>query len=357
MRILHLIPHLSGGGAEHQLRYMAPEMAKIGHEVHIAYIHEGPESVPLPGVVLHQLDLSGNHDPSLFIKLWQLVRTIEPQIIQSWILMMDVMAGFQSFNTNAAWVLREPTSGAAYREFNIKQKLRALLAPRASAIVCNSPGGKSYWLGQGIPDTRLSVIPNAVPAQFINGVKPVKEVTENRKVLIYAGRLMLSKNVDLLINAVTGARWAQDALLYIAGEGPAKPYLMGIVERRKAWETVRFVGFRSSHDLWGRIKGADAFISLSDHEGMPNCVCEAIACGIPVILSDIPAHKAFLDDDSALLIPIDSAPEVAKRIWFGLNDSGQAVQRADRAMRTILSLTTGTIAARYNELYERLIGV
>lgn len=356
MRILHLIPHISGGGAERQLSYLAPEMAKAGHEVHIAYLQEGPESVSLQNVVLHRLVLSGNHDPMLFWKLLRLIRTIKPDIIQTWIPMMDIAAGLLSFTTNIAWVLREPTSEADYQGFTLKQAVRARLAQRASAIVCNSSGGKSYWLGQGFPDNRLSVIPNAVPLHYINGIEPMENERNSRKVLIYAGRLMTSKNVDIVINAIAEARWSRDALLYIAGEGPAKPYLMRLVDRLKAWETVKFVGFLPSCDLWARIKAADAFISLSGYEGMPNCVCEAIACGIPLILSDIPAHRAFLDDDSAVLIPVTSAPEVAERIWLGLNNTQEAVQRSTRALARIRDLTTEKIAAHYIELYQRLIG-
>ena len=41
MKILNIIPGLGGGGAERQLSYLAPHMAQVGHEVHIAYIHEG----------------------------------------------------------------------------------------------------------------------------------------------------------------------------------------------------------------------------------------------------------------------------------------------------------------------------
>jgi len=356
MRILHLIPHISGGGAERQLSYLAPEMAKAGHEVHIAYLQEGPESVSLPGVVLHRLVLSGNHDPMLFWKLLRLIRTIEPGIIQSWILMMDIAAGLLSLTTNAAWVLRETSSEAAYLGFKFKQRLRARLAHRASTIICNSAGGRSYWLGQGIPHKRLPIIPNAVPFDFINDVKPLQNKSETRKILIYAGRLWPSKNVDVVINAISSAEWAHNVVFYIAGEGPSKPSLTCLVDRLKLRDAVKFVGFLSSRDLWAHIKAADAFISLSNYEGMPNSVCEAIACGIPLILSDIPAHRAFLDDDSALLIPVDSAVEVAQKIWHGMNNAPEATHRSERALRAIADLTTETISAQYIEVYERLIG-
>ena len=72
MRILHLIPNLSGGGAEQQLSYLAPELACMGHDVYIAYSKEGPYKSELHGVVLHPLRALSNYDPYL---LGQLVLT------------------------------------------------------------------------------------------------------------------------------------------------------------------------------------------------------------------------------------------------------------------------------------------
>jgi hypothetical protein len=55
MRILHLIPNLSGGGAEQQLSYLAPELACMDHDVYIAYSKEGPYKFELHGVVQHRV--------------------------------------------------------------------------------------------------------------------------------------------------------------------------------------------------------------------------------------------------------------------------------------------------------------
>jgi glycosyltransferase involved in cell wall biosynthesis len=356
MRMLHLIPHLSGGGAERQLSYLAPEMAKVGHEVHIAYLREGPESVLLPGVTLHRLDVSRNHDPRLFLELSRVIGGVKPHIVQSWIPMMDIAVGLVSLATSVTWVLREPTSDAAYQNFGFKQELRAWLVRRASAIVANSPGGRSYWLGKGIPDQRLFIIPNAVPLDLITGVEPTRHKCENRKVLIYAGRLIPSKNIEVIVKAMVEVRQRQEVLLYIVGDGPSEPHLRSLVERLQLRDHIRFTGFLQSRDLWAHMKGADAFISLSTFEGMPNCVCEAAACGIPLILSDIPAHRDFLDLDAALLIPVDSPTRVAEAVWRTLNNSQDGAQRAARRLEAIRSWTSELIAAEYIRLYERLVG-
>ena len=356
IRILHLIPHLSGGGAERQLSLLAPEMAKLGHEVHIAYLKAGPEAVSLPEVITHRISVLGNHDPMLLFKLYRLIRTIKPDIIQSWILMMDIMAGFFSFMINTVWILCEATSAEAYKNFNLKKILRAWLIRRASAIVANSQGGRAYWLEQGISGTKLYVISNAVPFDFINAVKPYQSRCDNQKILIYAGRLIQSKNVDILIRAVAEVRQRQNALLLIAGDGPEKHELMSLVEDLELSDAVRFLGYLQPHDLWAYMKASDAFVSLSGYEGMPNTVTEAIACGIPVVLSDIPAHRAFLDDDSAIFVPIEPIHEVANGICHTLEHTHEAGQRAAKAFEAIRDRTPVVVASEYIRLYERLVG-
>ncbi|MGO9566186.1 MAG: glycosyltransferase [Desulfomonilaceae bacterium] len=355
MRILHLIPHLSGGGAERQLSYLAPEMALLGHEVQIAYLYDGPEPASHPKVCFHRLTVSGHHNPVLFLKLLRLVRSVKPHIVQSWIPMMDTIAGLISLTTKIVWVLRESSSDTHYRSFNLKQELRSRLGRKASAVIANSPAGSSYWLGKGFPTDRLFVIPNAIPFDTISRIKPVEHTSEKRKILIYAGRLITLKNVDVIIKAIAMSRHRERLVLYIAGEGPEELNLQSLVAQLELTDTIKFLGFLPSRDLWPHVKAADAFISLSEHEGMPNSACEAVACGIPVILSDIPAHRSLFDDNSALLIPSDSPAEAAKAITHTFDNPRDAAERATRALHMTKNRTTTMTAAKYIQLYENLL--
>ena len=114
MRILHLLPNLSGGGAERQFSYLAPELARMGHDVHLAYSKEGPDKPELPGVVLHQLKLRSNYDPYLLLQLVRLIRRIKPDIIHTWILQMDILGGIAARLNRIPWIFREPNSALAY---------------------------------------------------------------------------------------------------------------------------------------------------------------------------------------------------------------------------------------------------
>jgi len=331
-------------------------MAKSGHEVHVAYLEEGPEDVSFPGVAFHRVPVLGNYDPTLFPKLRRLIRMVKPNIIQSWIILMDVAAGLLSSRRKDMWILREPISGSFYQNRNLKQQLRVRLARKASAVVANSSAGRDYWLAQGVAEQRLFVIQNAVPLESANGVEPMRNESDSGRKLVYAGRLIPRKNIDVLIKAIDRVRSRQEIVLYIAGEGPSKAHLTELVASLELSHVVRFLGFLEKRDLWAHVKAADAFISMSHDEGMPNSVCEAVALGTPVILSNIPVHRAILDDDSALFAAPDSVTETANAILYSLHDTWLAKRRAALALEAVSSWTTEEIASRYLELYAKLLG-
>lgn len=354
MRILHLIPQLSGGGAERQLTLLAPEMAKAGHDVHIAYLREGPEPALIPNVALHRTPAFHNHDPLMFFRLLRHVKAIRPQIVQSWIPMMDIMAGFLSFSSKIKWVLREPTSALAYKTRTFKIKIRETLAQRSSAIVANSNGGRDYWVKAGYPQDRTFVINNAVPFDGTRNVNPWPIRNNHAKYFMYAGRLIPSKNVNILIDAISSLCQHTNIILLVAGNGPEKSNLSQLVARFGIKDRVKFLGHLQPQELWSYMKIADGFVSLSSYEGMPNSCGEAVALKIPMVLSDIPAHRALFDDESAFFVDPRSAVNVANTVWQVSSDRPEAEKRAAIAFEIIKDWTPASIASNYLHVYEKL---
>ncbi|MGE5752661.1 MAG: glycosyltransferase, partial [Deltaproteobacteria bacterium] len=93
LKILNCIHALDTGGAQRQLSYLAPALVERGHEVHAAYLRGGSNLSRLDSgrVVLHRLRSLGNHDPFIFVQLAALMRRIRPDIVQTWILQMDIL--------------------------------------------------------------------------------------------------------------------------------------------------------------------------------------------------------------------------------------------------------------------------
>lgn len=101
----------------------------------------------------------------------------------------------------------------------------------------------------------------------------------------------------------------KDLYCVIAGDGPfaddAAEY---------ATERVKMVGRVSEEDKWRWFNDADVFVSLSAYEGMPVATLEALSFGLPVVLSDIPAHREVIESHDATGETVANADELLTAI-------------------------------------------
>jgi glycosyltransferase involved in cell wall biosynthesis len=355
--ILHLIPNLSGGGAEQQLSYLASELVQMGHQVHIAYLRNGPANQELPNVMLHRIKARSNYDPYILWQVIRLIMQIKPDILHTWILQMDIIGGIAAKITRTPWVLREPSCQMAYNGA-WKYKLREKMVGLSAAIVSNSSGGDSYWRSH-YPNKRRYIIPNGLPLEMINNIMPQSPYHENlgskNKVLLYGGRLDAAKNVDKLIEATHRVLKLYPTKLIICGDGPIRKSLEKQVGQLGLNAEVQFADFVDSHKLWAWMKGTDAFCSMSDYEGLPNSVIEAMACCCPLIVSDIPAHREFLTEQCALLLNQKDPEEISNAIELSLSNPSSAIKRAEIAKAIAQKWSISSMAEQYEKVYQQIL--
>jgi glycosyltransferase involved in cell wall biosynthesis len=103
------------------------------------------------------------------------------------------------------------------------------------------------------------------------------------------------------------------------------------------------------------MKRAAVMVSVSWLEGRPNVVTEAAAAGCPLVLSDIPAHREFLDDGAACYAPPDAPRAIAAAIERVLDDTAGSAARAARAKEIVSGWSICNIAARYLRVYEEIL--
>jgi glycosyltransferase involved in cell wall biosynthesis len=134
----------------------------------------------------------------------------------------------------------------------------------------------------------LSLVSNGIDYQHINLVKAAPTKTD----IIYAGRLLPHKNVDLLIGAVAELKKSHPKIqCLIIGEGPELGKLQALVSDLQLTANVKLQGFlESSDDVLAAMKASRVFVLPSSREGFGISILEAYACGLQVVTADCPEN-------------------------------------------------------------------
>ncbi len=353
MKVLHLIPSFDSGGAERQLSIIAPALAKSGIECHIGYCYEGPNLQPLfeSAVHLHQFRIGGNHDPRLFWQIFSLIRSVRPDVIQTWLLQMDVMGGAAALLAKVPFILSERSSASAYPP-GWKTFFRGRIGRFASSIVANSQGGLDYWKSLRIK-APICLIRNCVTSVEHASVVTGK-ITPTTPLILFAGRLSPEKNVMHLLDALIRVmNAAPEYVAIIFGEGPMRDDLKQKISGAKMSEQIRLGGY--TENLAGWLNRANLCVSISDFEGNPNVVLEAAAQGCPLLLSDIPAHREIFDESSVRFVQHKSLDAVSDGILKALHEANNCIVKAARAKRLVASPTIDSILNSYIAVYSHAI--
>lgn len=132
--------------------------------------------------------------------------------------------------------------------------------------------------------------------------------------VISVGRLERVKDPACVIGAF--AEGAGDpSRLVLVGQGSLRSEVALRIERLGIADRVSMTGLIPRDEVFRRCAGADVFVSASHGEGLPVAVIEAMACGCPVIVSDIPPHREVADGAGFIpLIPVGDTRAFAKAI-------------------------------------------
>lgn len=357
-RILHLIPSLGPGGAERQLAYLARGLRAHDWEVHVGVLAQGGlrDLFDRAGAVIHDLPSYSNYDPLLVARLLALIRRTRPALVQTWLPMMDVFGGAAARLAGVPWLISERTSPDQMGEWS-KLLLRALLARGASGVISNSAGGDDYWrrtLPCGVP---RAVIRNAVPLEDLVTAEPpaLREfgLPEDAPLVLYVGRIIESKAVDVLVRALARVLAATRAVGLLCGFGTHEEAARRWVAEAGLSGRVVVTGYVPC--AYALLKRASVFVSLSRYEGMPNSVMEAMALGCPLVVSDIPAHRDLVDDSCGIRVPIDEVA-AADALLSVLRDRVAATRRAEAARARAQRWSIPAVTSAYLDFYEAISG-
>ena len=357
--ILHCIPTMEGGGAERQLCYLCRGLVKRGWEIHVALMREGHNIRMLreSGAVVHPIRYWSHYDPLNILRICSLIRAIKPSLVQTWLPMMDTIGGVACRLTGTPQIISERCSLEAHPG-DLRDFLRIFVASSARAVVSNSSQGDVYWRRKLKCSPPRFVIPNALLLNEIREAVPVSlqklDGHTNEKIVLFVGRFDKQKDLENLVCALRRVTKSPKVAAFLVGDGPMRPAIERMIHNEGLSGRVFLPGYVANP--WSWMKRADIFVSVSLFEGMPNTVMEAMACGCPAVVSDIPQHREILDESEATFVLPCDPDSIASGIDRLLGNPAEALQKALCAKERASKWTISAMTERYERVYLDILG-
>jgi glycosyltransferase involved in cell wall biosynthesis len=321
MKILFFIRSLEVGGSQRQLAMLSDGLARRGHDVVAAVFYTGKEIELMPSqsaIRVIALGKSGRWDVlGPLTRLRRLMLTERPDVIYAFLPMQTVLAA-----------LLRPRRLAARLVFGIRgsqveadrydalialaYRLEAWLAGRADLIIANADAGRADAIRRGFPSARIAVIANGIDTNVMRpdadgGRKQRRTwgIADDAFVIGCVARFdPMKDHANFLAAAARFTAKFPTARFVCAGDGPPAyraeletlAQSLGLADRIVwAGEIANVATAYNAFDI--------ATLPSAFGEGFPNAVGESMACGTPVVATDVGDVRAIIGELGEVVAP------------------------------------------------------
>jgi len=230
------------------------------------------------------------------------------------------------------------------------------LALKSDRFVATSRAIVQELIDVGVAADRITQLPNGVETDLI----PAKTNFDLHDPvrLIFVGRLHEQKGLDVLLAAFQQLVRSYPDLhlrLQLLGDGPLCSELTELCRKLDIASHVDFVGM--TEQVFEYLQGADIFVLPSRAEGNSNALLEAMTCGLPVVVSDIPANLNVTESGlNSLVFTVDDPNSLASAVAL-LFEQPELRERLGKAARHTIESRygLGSITDRYISLYKDVL--
>jgi len=362
LNVLQLIPTLDRSGAEKQMVLLAKGLPRDRFRVEVAALTRlGPLEAELreAGVPVTLIGKALKVDPFALMRLTRFLKAKRFDVVQTWVFAANAYGRVAARRAGVPVVVTAEMAVDVWKNRGHLAIDRAL-ARRCDKVVGNSRAVVDFYRKAGLPDDSLDMIYSGIPV----AEPPEVDRAEVRAafgwpadapLVLFAGRLMPQKGVDVLVAALDLLQHVRPQIrTLIAGDGPLKDELQGTAHAFQLDDRVKFLGHRG--DVPRLLAAADVLVLPSRYEGLPNVVLEAMTYRKAVVATAAPGTtEVVADGETGLLVPVDDANALARSIRT-LVDDPDLRRRMGEAGRARVEAEFGVDAMvdRFAALYESL---
>ncbi|CAJ53634.1 glycosyltransferase family 4 protein [Haloquadratum walsbyi] len=202
-------------------------------------------------------------------------------------------------------------------------------------------------------EAKLTTVPPGIDSERFRPTEEVHPaVDESKRTILVVSRLDPRKGIDKAIRAFAQLD-RDDTELLIGGTGRLEASLRELAADLGVVDRVRFLGFVPEEELPTLYSAADLFVLPSEYEGFGIVFMEAMACGTPVIGTDVGGVPTAIDEGkTGYLVPKDEIGELAERIDDSLRDPVSCDRLQERAREWAADHDWNSIAVRIEDVYR-----
>lgn len=202
-------------------------------------------------------------------------------------------------------------------------------AKRAAKVFVVSNALRQKLITMGVPEDNISLVYNGVD-QDVFYLDKGDEKPSNQ--LLYVGNLKANKGVMELVKSYCQLIQSEpDAELVIAGQGAMEATMREYLQQHSASGKVRFLGSISHQQVADEIRASRFVVLPSYAEGVPNILLEAMACGKPVVATNVGGIPEIVSEQTSILVPpqtIEPLTQALQNAWQRNWSSPQIAEHA-----------------------------
>jgi len=316
MRVLHITTKSEAGGAQTHIYQLSKYFIKKKDQVAIMSYPGGwlEQEARKIGVKLYPNKYFSNiPNPFTILKAIKEIKKAVKDFNPDLVCCHSTAAGFlgrltirnkiPTIFTAHGWAF---TKGTPFLRKTIAILIEKLAGKFCSKIICVSDFDKSLVLKYKITSIdKIEVVHNGVDIQ------DVQDFQNSKLSIVFVGRLAKPKDPLLLLKAFNdlSPELKDKASISIIGDGPKLKQLKEFIKETKL-EGINLLGSMSKTKVLETLKKSDIFVLISDWEGFPYTIIEAMSCGLPVIASDVGGIREAINNECGILVKRGDQQEI-----------------------------------------------
>ncbi|WP_394171937.1 glycosyltransferase family 4 protein [Thalassotalea litorea] len=257
---------------------------------------------------------------SLLATSWRWIRKQRPAaLLASWAYPEGVATAMLAKLIGCPFFIK--VHGSDVNDFaNDKRRAKQIVwaANRAAGVFVVSDALRNRLILLGVAEDKLHLIYNGVDNTLFFPTKA--QPLNPAKRLLYVGNLKANKGVmELIQSFIALLKHHPDAELVIAGQGAMEPAMKQLLEQANVQNKVTFLGSIAHSQVADEIRRARVVVLPSYAEGVPNILLEAMACGKPVVATEVGGIPEIVTDETSILVPAKTVKPLTSALDDALN--------------------------------------